>query len=96
MEEKQEKEVTYQGLASGIVSLVCSIISMVTFLFIIVSIIFAAIAIICGLFSITKKNGFGKAGLIIGIISLVFTAVLFLVLNVLDVETLFMIPSWYM
>lgn len=96
MEEKKENELTYQGLASGIVSLVCSILSIMSFLFIIISIIFAVVAIICGLISITKKNAFGKAGLIIGICSLIFTAVLFLVLNVLDIETLFMIPSWYM
>ena len=41
-----------------------------------------------------KGDKLGKAGLILGIISIVITFLLFLFLQVLDVS-LFVIPSWY-
>lgn len=37
----------------------------------------------------------GKAGLYISGISIFLTIFLFIVLNVLDIETLFMVPEWY-
>mgnify|MGYP002799266016 CR=1 FL=1 len=41
-----------------------------------------------------SDKGFGKAGLIMGTISILITFLLFLFLQVLDVS-LFTIPSWY-
>ena len=52
-------------------------------------------SIIFGVIGLKKGNkGLSKAGLTLGIVSIVVTILLFLFLEVLDVS-LFTIPSWY-
>ena len=83
------------GKGFGIVSLVTGILSIVSIEFIIISIIFAIVSIIFGIIGLKKdNNSLAKAGLILGIVSLVITFLLFLFLKVLDIS-LFTIPSWY-
>lgn len=86
----EEKNV---GLGWGIASFVFSIFSIILIRFIIISIILAVLAIIFG--GLSKKNNFGKAGIIIGAVSLIITFVLYILLSVLDISTLFIVPSWY-
>lgn len=83
------------GRGFGIASLVFAILSIIFLPFIIISVIFGIISIIFGGFSLKQKDNLGKSGLIIGIISICITFILYLILNVLDISSLFMIPSWY-
>lgn len=92
MENNQDKVFSR---CCGITSLVFSILSILLIKFIVISVIFAVISIIFGLFSKRCQDGIGKAGLIIGIISISITIILFILLNVLEIPSLFMIPSWY-
>lgn len=96
MESKKQdvQEKTNSSVGYGIASLIFGIISIVSLCFIIISIISAVLAIIFGFIAIKKEDKLGKAGLILGIISIVITFLLFLFLQVLDVS-LFLIPSWY-
>ena len=72
-----------QGIGWGIASFVVSILS----------IMLAVLAIVFG--GLSKKNTFGKVGIIIGAISILITFTLYILLEVLDISSLFMIPSWY-
>lgn len=81
------------GTGFGVASLVTGILSIIFIPFIIISLGFGIMAIIFGVISLKKGNK-GKAGLILGIVSLAITFLLFLFLDVLDVS-LFIIPSWY-
>lgn len=92
MEENKE---TNSGRGLGITSLVFSILSIIFLQFIVLSVIFGILSIILGSFSFKQKDNLGKAGLIIGIISICITFILYLLLNVLDISSLFMVPSWY-
>lgn len=87
MEEKN------QGIGWGIASFVVSILSIILIKFIIISIMLAVLAIVFG--GLSKKNTFGKVGIIIGAISILITFTLYILLEVLDISSLFMIPSWY-
>ena len=87
MEEKN------QGIGWGIASFVVSILSIILIKFIIISIMLAVLAIVFG--GLSKKNTFGKVGIIIGAISILITFTLYILLKVLDISSLFMIPSWY-
>ena len=87
MEEKN------QGIGWGIASFVVSILSIILIKFIIISIMLAVLAIVFG--ALSKKNTFGKVGIIIGSISILITFTLYILLEVLDISSLFMIPSWY-
>lgn len=87
MEEKN------QGIGWGIASFVVSILSILLIKFIIISIMLAVLAIVFG--GLSKKNTFGKVGIIIGAISILITFTLYILLEVLDISSLFMIPSWY-
>lgn len=87
MEEKN------QGIGWGIASFVVSILSIILIKFIIISIMLAVLAIVFG--GLSKKNTFGKVGIIIGTISILITFTLYILLEVLDISSLFMIPSWY-
>lgn len=87
MEEKK------QGIGWGIASFVVSILSILLIKFIIISIMLAVLAIVFG--GLSKKNTFGKVGIIIGAISILITFTLYILLEVLDISSLFMIPSWY-
>lgn len=88
-------ENNYFAKGMGIASLVFSILSILFLPFIVISLIFGAISIIFGIMAKKQNDNLGKAGLIIGIISISITIVLYLLLNVLDISSLFMIPSWY-
>lgn len=94
-ENKAEETNIYAGLGTGITALIFSIISVVMLRFIIISVIFGILGIVFGYMSTRKGNGMGKAGLYISGISIFLTIFLFIVLNVLDIETLFMVPDWY-
>lgn len=86
----EEKNV---GIGWGIASFVISILSIILIKFIIISIMLAVLAIVFG--GLSKKNTFGKVGIIIGSISILITFTLYILLEILDVSSLFMIPSWY-
>ena len=86
----EEKNV---GIGWGIASFVMSILSIILIKFIIISIMLAVLAIVFG--GLSKRNTFGKVGIIIGSISILITFTLYILLEVLDVSSLFMIPSWY-
>lgn len=93
MEEKKINDVSINGF--GVASLVTGIISLLTIEFIIISVALGILAVIFGLLGLRKPNkGMAKAGLTLGIVSLLVTFLLFLFLEVLDVS-LFTIPSWY-
>lgn len=92
MEENQEKNF---ARGCGITALVFSILSILFLPFIVISVIFGVISIVLGIISCRQKDGIGKAGLIIGIISIAITIILYLLLNVFDISSLFMVPSWY-
>ena len=94
-EKKSEETNIYAGLGTGITALIFSIISVVMLRFIIISVVFGILGIVFGYMSTRKGNGMGKAGLYISGISIFLTIFLFIVLNVLDIETLFMVPEWY-
>ena len=87
MEEKNKR------IGWGIASFVLSILSIILIKFIIISIMLAVLAIVFG--ALSKKNTFGKVGIIIGSISILITFTLYILLEVLDISSLFMIPSWY-
>ena len=79
----------------GIAALVISILSVLFFKYIFISVIFALISIVLGFLGLRKgDNIFARAGLFIGIISLLITILLFVVLNLLD-TVLFYVPDWY-
>ena len=93
MEEKKMNEIAINGF--GIAALVVGIFSLLMIQFIIISIALAILAIIFGILGLRKPNkGMAKAGLVLGIVSLLATFLLFLFLEVLDVS-LFTIPDWY-
>lgn len=94
-QDKEKQPDNYAGLGTGITALIFSIMSLVLIRYIILSVILGIISVVFGFMSAQKGNGMGKAGLYIGGVSLFLTVALFLVLNVLDIESLFMIPSWY-
>ncbi len=92
-ENKTNNEASINGF--GVASLVTGILSLLTIEFIIISIAFGILAIGLGIFGLRRpNNGMAKAGLTLGIVSLLITFLLFLFLEVLDVS-LFTIPSWY-
>ena len=91
----EENNKMHYGRGFGITSLVFSILSVLFLQFIVISVIFGILSIVFGWFSFKQKDNLGKAGLIIGIISICITFILFLLLNVFDISSLFMIPSWY-
>lgn len=94
-ENKVSSGAINEATGYGVASLVFGILSIVFLYFIIISILSAAISIIFGFTAMKKGDkGFGKAGLIMGTISILITFLLFLFLQVLDVS-LFTIPSWY-
>ena len=94
-EKKSSSGTINEATGYGVASLVFGILSIVFLYFIIISILSAAISIIFGFTAMKKGDkGFGKAGLIMGTISILITFLLFLFLQVLDVS-LFTIPSWY-
>ena len=72
MEEKN------QGIGWGIASFVVSILSILLIKFIIISIMLAVLAIVFG--GLSKKNTFGKVGIIIGTISILITFTLYILL----------------
>ena len=93
--QKSKGEQINPGIGYGISALIFGIISIVFLYYIIISVLSAILAIVFGFQSIKKgDNGIGKAGLTLGIISVIITFLLFLFLQVLDVS-LFTIPSWY-
>ena len=94
-ENQNNESNTYPGLGTGITALIFSIISVIMLRFIIISVIFGILGVVFGYISSRKGNGMGKAGLYISGISIFLTIALFVVLNVLDIETLFMVPDWY-
>ena len=92
-EKKTNNEASINGFA--VASLVTGIISLLTIEFIIISIALGILAIGFGLFGLRRpNNGMAKAGLTLGVVSLLITFLLFLFLEVLHVS-LFTIPSWY-
>ena len=92
-EKKTNNEASINGFA--VASLVTGIISLLTIEFIIISIALGILAIGFGLFGLRRPtNGMAKAGLTLGVVSLLITFLLFLFLEVLHVS-LFTIPSWY-
>lgn len=94
-EKKSSSGAINEATGYGVASLVFGILSIVFLYFIIISILSAVLAIVFGFTAIRKGDkGFGKAGLIMGTISILITFLLFLFLQVLDVS-LFTIPSWY-
>ena len=94
-EQKPKAEQTNPGTGYGIAALVFGIISIVFLYYIIISVLSAVLAIVFGFQAVRKGDkGMGKAGLMLGIISVIVTFLLFLFLQVLDVS-LFTIPSWY-
>ena len=88
------QETTNTSIGFGIASLVFGIVSIISLLFIIISVITAILAIVFGFIAMKKDDKLGKAGLILGILSIIVTFLLFLFLGVFDVS-LFTIPSWY-
>lgn len=87
---------THSGKGLAITSLVTGILSIIFIPFIIISIGFAACSILCGILARNKgERTFSKSGLALGIISLAVTLLLFLFLQVFDISSLFIIPSWY-
>ena len=95
IEAESKTEQLNPGTGYGIAALVFGIISIVFLYCIIISVLSAILAIVFG-FQASRKGdkGIGKAGLTLGIISVIITFLLFLFLQVLDVS-LFTIPSWY-
>lgn len=94
LEEQKVQEPTSTSVGWGIASLVFGIVSVLSLLFIIISILTAILAIVFGFIAMKKGDKLGKAGLILGILSIAVTFLLFLFLQVFDVS-LFVIPSWY-
>lgn len=93
MEEHVQKE---QGKGLAITSMVTGILSFIFFAFIMISMGLSVCSLICGIVAKNKgEKTFSKAGIILGIISLSVTLFLFLFLEVFDISSLFMIPSWY-
>ncbi len=92
-EKKTNNEESINGF--GVASLVTGIISLLSIEFIVISIALGILAIGFGLLGLKRPNkGMAKAGLTLGIVSLLITFLLFLFLKVLNVS-LFTIPSWY-
>ena len=92
--EQEVQEKTNSSVGYGIAALIFGKVSIIYLCFIIISIMSAVLAIIFGFIAVKKGDKLGKAGLILGIISIVITFLLFLFLQVLNVS-LFVIPSWY-
>ena len=83
------------GRGFAIASLVTGIISIIFLPFIVISIGMGLAAIIFGIIAKNKgEKSLSKAGITLGIVSLVITLLLFLFLEVFD-ASLFVIPSWY-
>ena len=93
-EQKPKAEQTNPGTGYGIAALVFGIISIVFLYYIIISVLAAVLAIVFGFIAMRRNDKMGKAGLILGVISVLITFLLFIFLQVLDVS-LFTIPSWY-
>ncbi|MBR2704071.1 MAG: hypothetical protein IKE91_01215 [Clostridia bacterium] len=85
-----------ERVALGVTAMIFGIISLATMCFIVISVFFGILAIIFGILSIIfeKKNKLKITGLVLGLISITITIVLFLVLEVWDLN-IFMVPKWY-
>ena len=93
-ETQKVQESPNSGIGFGIASLVFGIVSIIFLYYIIISVLAAVLAIVFGFIATKKNDKIGKAGLILGVISVLVTFLLFIFLQVLDVS-LFTIPSWY-
>lgn len=90
-----EEEVVVKGKGFAVASLVTGILSIVFLAFIVISIALAICAIVFGLMAKNRgETSISKAGITLGIVSLVITFVLFLFLKVLK-ASIFIVPSWY-
>lgn len=90
MEEKVSN-----GKGFAVASLVMGILSIIFLPFIVISVGMGIAAIIFGIMA--KNRGdktMSRAGITLGIVSLLITLILFLFLEVFD-ASLFVIPSWY-
>lgn len=89
----EEKGTNGRGFA--VVSLVTGILSIVFLPFIVISIGMGTAALIFGIMAKNRgEKSLSKAGIALGIVSLVITLLLFLFLEVFE-ASLFVIPSWY-
>ena len=93
-ETQKVQESPNSGIGFGIASLVFGIVSIIFLYYIIISVLAAVLAIVFGFIAMRRNDKMGKAGLILGVISVLVTFLLFIFLQVLDVS-LFTIPSWY-
>ena len=93
LEEQKMQETTNTSIGFGIASLVFGIVSIISLLFIIISVITAILAIVFGFIAMKKDDKLGKAGLILGILSIIVTFLLFLFLGVFDVSFLRIVPN---
>ena len=83
------------GRGFAVASLVTGILSIIFLPFIVISVGMGLAAIIFGVIAKNKgEKSLSKAGIALGIVSLVITLLLFLFLEVFD-ASLFVIPSWY-
>lgn len=85
-----------EKVALGITSMIFGIISLTTMCFIVISVFFGVLAVIFGILSMIfeKKNKLKLTGFILGLISMSITVLLYLVLEVWDLN-IFMVPKWY-
>ena len=85
-----------ERVALGLTSMILGIISLTTMCFIVISVFFGVLAIIFGILSMIfeKKNKLKFTGFILGVVSLLITVLLYLVLEVWDVN-IFVVPKWY-
>lgn len=89
----EENKLNGKGFA--VASLVMGILSIIFLPFIVISVGMGLAAIIFGIMA--KNRGdktMSRAGITLGIVSLLITLILFLFLEVFD-ASLFVIPSWY-
>ena len=90
MEEKNSN-----GKGFAVTSLVMGILSIVFLPFIVISVGMGLLALIFGIIAKNKgEKSLSKAGISLGVVSLVITLLLFLFLEVFE-ASLFVIPSWY-
>ena len=90
MEEKNSN-----GKGFAVTSLVMGILSIVFLPFIVISVGIGLLALIFGIIAKNKgEKSLSKAGISLGVVSLLITLLLFLFLEVFE-ASLFVIPSWY-
>lgn len=90
MEEKNSS-----GKGFAVTSLVTGILSIIFLPFIVISVGMGIASIVFGLIAKNKGDkSLSRAGITLGIVSLLITFVLFLFLEVFE-ASLFVIPSWY-